>query len=155
MKLGYKFIYIVITAVFLLGVYSQFFAPALAQNDSFNIEQPKGAYGFRLLNPGSGCPSVSAEGAVESILKSVAAILFTIGAIGVLLFFLWGAVEWIFSGGDKEKVASARKRMTHAVIGLFLLSISYLILRVVSAVSGFDIFGQLTLPGFGEVQKCT
>lgn len=45
-------------------------------------------------------------------------------AIGVLIFFynlIAGAIQWISSGGDKEGVSQARKRISNALIGLVIL----------------------------------
>lgn len=50
--------------------------------------------------------------------------------------FVWGAVDWILSGGDKEKIASARKRITTAIIGLVLLSLTFVVMVVVGQILG-------------------
>jgi len=44
-------------------------------------------------------------------------------AAGFFVFYnlIFGALEWIQSGGDKEKVEKARKRITTAVTGLVIL----------------------------------
>jgi len=44
-------------------------------------------------------------------------------AAGLFVFYhlIFGALEWIQSGGDKEKVDKARKRITTAVTGLVIL----------------------------------
>ena len=55
-----------------------------------------------------------------------------LGAIAVLVFFIWGAIEWITSGGDKGKLESARNRITQAVIGLIILVSSFVILGFVN-----------------------
>lgn len=55
-----------------------------------------------------------------------------IGGIFVLVFFVWGAVEWIASGGDKGKIESARNRITQAVVGLIILVGSYAIIGFIS-----------------------
>ncbi len=45
-------------------------------------------------------------------------------AIGVLIFFfnlISGAIQWISSGGDKEGVSQARKRISNALVGIVIL----------------------------------
>lgn len=111
--------------------------------NTFKIVQPPG-YG---INPSAGG---SAEGIVGIILKNVVALFFVVGGIGALIFFLWGAVEWIFSGGDKEKVAAARKRITNSLIGLALLSLAFVIVSVFGRIVGFNPLGTLQIPGLGE-----
>ncbi|HEX9817330.1 MAG TPA: hypothetical protein VGA89_00320 [Patescibacteria group bacterium] len=55
-----------------------------------------------------------------------------IGGIVVLVFFIWGALEWITSGGDKGKLENARNRITQAVVGMIILVGSFVILGFIS-----------------------
>lgn len=93
---------------------------------------------------------VQAESLVQTILINVISIFFAVGGIGVVVYFIWGAVDWILSGGDKEKVAAARKKMTHAIIGLVLLSLSYVIINIIGGVVGFNPLEDLQLRGLGD-----
>lgn len=56
----------------------------------------------------------------------------TLGAILVILYLIWGAVEWIGSGGDSGKLEKARNKMLHAVVGLFLLVSMFVILIIIN-----------------------
>ncbi len=71
-----------------------------------------------------------------SIIQNVITLFFTIGALGFIIMFLWGAVSWILSGGDKEAIAGARKRITTAIIGLVLLSLTFVISLVIGQILG-------------------
>lgn len=44
-----------------------------------------------------------------------------VGGLAVLLFLVWGAIDWLVSEGDKEKMSSAKGKITNAVIGLAIL----------------------------------
>ena len=49
-------------------------------------------------------------------------------AVGVIIFFfnlIAGAIQWISSGGEKEAVSQARKRITNALIGIVILFIIF------------------------------
>ncbi|MDO8488221.1 MAG: hypothetical protein Q7S31_02805 [bacterium] len=50
-----------------------------------------------------------------------------------------GAFQWLSSGGDKQGAENARKRLTNAVIGLFIVVASYALISLVGLVFGFDI----------------
>lgn len=54
-------------------------------------------------------------------------------ASALLTFFylIWGALEWITSGGDKGNIERARSKMIAAVIGLVLVSASLAIYLLV------------------------
>ncbi|NCN45610.1 MAG: hypothetical protein COU63_03685 [Candidatus Pacebacteria bacterium CG10_big_fil_rev_8_21_14_0_10_36_11] len=71
--------------------------------------------------------------------------LISIGAIMVLIFFIWGALEWISSGGDKGKVENARNRITQAFIGLVVLVGSYVIIGFVSEIFFGESFNVLQI----------
>lgn len=72
----------------------------------------------------------------------------TIGAIMVIGYFLWGAVEWITSGGDTGKLDKARQKMTHAAIGMIILVSSFIIIGFISSLLFGDNFDLLNLKFF-------
>lgn len=116
-----------------------------AQGASFKLIQPQGL-GIE-AKPGD---TPYAESIIETIVGNVIGIFFAIGGIGVVVYFVWGAVDWILSGGDKEKISSARKKMTHAIIGLALLSLSYVIINIIGQIVGFNPLGYLQLRYLGS-----
>lgn len=83
---------------------------------------------------------------VGIILQNVLVIIFVIAALAVLFMLIWGAFQWITSGGVKESVDAARKRITQALVGLFILALAFLITRVVGSLVGIDITALQTLP---------
>ena len=64
--------------------------------------------------------------------------LISVGALIVLVYFVWGSFEWITASGDTGKLEKARLRMMHAVLGLVILVSSFIILGYVSTA----LFGQ-------------
>lgn len=62
-----------------------------------------------------------------------------VGAIAMILFIIWGAMDWLMSEGDKEKITKARNKITHALIGLGLLVLSYAIVVFLKSVFGLDL----------------
>lgn len=72
----------------------------------------------------------------------------SLGALAVIVFFIWGAFEWITSGSDSKKAESARSRMTNAIIGLVILVSSFTLLSFISKIlfgNNFDLL-RLTIP---------
>jgi NADH:ubiquinone oxidoreductase subunit 6 (subunit J) len=110
--------------------------------NTFRIGQPAAGYGVNI--------SGSAEHIVDVILKNVITLFFTVGAIGVIIYFIWGAVDWILAGGDKEKISSARKKITNALIGLTLLALAFVIIAVVGEIVGFSPLKNLQIRGLGN-----
>jgi len=35
---------------------------------------------------------------------------------------VWGGIQWVTSGGDKENTQKARDRITHALVGVALIA---------------------------------
>jgi hypothetical protein len=74
---------------------------------------------------------------IASVINAVLSFVMVISALLVLMYLIWGAFEWLTSGGDKGKIDSARQKMTAAVVGLIIVSASYAILIVVIRFLGF------------------
>jgi hypothetical protein len=109
--------------------------------EAFRIGQPENA-GVRFETNKDG------NAFINDTVASVVQLFYVIGGTAVLIMTVWGATEWVLSGGDKEKVAAARKKITNALIGLALLSLSFVIINVVGTLVGFNPLGNLQLPSF-------
>jgi hypothetical protein len=71
-------------------------------------------------------------------------------AIAVFVFiFIVGSFQWITAGGDKGKLAEARGKITHAIVGLLVLLLIFLITQFVNFVLGINI-GMLGTPPGGD-----
>ena len=92
-------------------------------------KQPQG-YGIKAV----GNPYAS----VGNILGNGLQVLAIFGGLAVLVFIVWGAFDWITSGGDKEKIAGARKKITNALIGLALLALSAFIVSLAGQIVGYN-----------------
>ncbi|MBI1863549.1 hypothetical protein HYS00_05535 [Candidatus Microgenomates bacterium] len=60
-----------------------------------------------------------------NLIGVIIALVFTVAGIVALVYMLWGALNWITSGGDKEKLMKAQGRIRNAVIGIFVLIIVF------------------------------
>jgi hypothetical protein len=60
-------------------------------------------------------------------------------ALATLAFLLWGAMDWILSGGDKDKLTKAQSKITNAIIGFVLV---FVLLAVFGLITG-DVLGIL------------
>jgi hypothetical protein len=70
-----------------------------------------------------------------------------VAALLLLLYLIWGAIDWITSGGESGKVQKARDKMTQAVIGLIVLAASLAIYFVVQSYLGLSV---INLGGSGS-----
>lgn len=101
--------------------------PASALAD-ITITPPK--YGYTELGP---------------FINNVLTVVFSLSILVVLVMLIWGALEWIVSGGDKEAVAKARTRIINALIGLAVLAIAFAMAYLGSQILGIPL-GKLPIP---------
>lgn len=80
-------------------------------------------------------------GGISSFLNSVIILMYEIALVAVTIYLIWGALEWILSGGDKDQLSTAKKRITTALVGLVLLAIVPAVLQIVKIFTGFSMFG--------------
>lgn len=118
-----------IVTTFSIIIFSFLFSagPALAQIGL--TRQTNSDRGF-IISPGNNY--------LETLVTNVIGLFFTVGGLSFIIMILWGAVDWILSGGDKEKIAGARKRITTAIIGLVLLSLTFVIMLVAGQILGIS-----------------
>lgn len=66
---------------------------------------------------------------------------YALGFAGIVLFILliMGGFKYITSGGDPKAVEGAKKTLTSAIIGLVLILVSYLILVLITNITGVDV----------------
>lgn len=103
---------------------------------------------IRVIPPNLG---VNPSTPVGILLGNALTIVFVVAAIAVLFMLIWGGFQWITSGGQKEDLEKAQKRITSALIGLALLALAFLITRVVGQVLNIDILSLKSLPTLGSI----
>lgn len=85
----------------------------------------------------------SLKAGIWQIAANIATDITIIAAYLVLGYVIYGGYLYIFSAGDPNKVASGKKTLTHAFIGLAIAMSAYLIMSTIRfALLGFD--GQLS-----------
>lgn len=86
-------------------------------------------------------PNISAEG--DTAFANYIAILWQtiviIGGLAVLFYLAWGALDWILSGSDQERLKRAKNKIQNSLFGLVILTLSYAIIQFISRITGLDI----------------
>ena len=73
---------------------------------------------------------------LPNAINAILGYVMTFAGLLLLLYLIWGGVEWITSGGDKGKVESARNKITNAIIGIIVLAAAYAIANFVLGLLG-------------------
>lgn len=92
------------------------------------------------VNPGA---------SLSLIIGQVFTLIFSVAILVVLFFIIYGAFQWITSGGEKEAVGKARDRIINALIGLAVLALAFLIANIAGSILSINVFN-LQLPHLGE-----
>lgn len=81
--------------------------------------------GFDAIPTPTGLKSTFVD--LGSFLSAFFNIIFFIGFFLAFFWGAWGVFHYIFAGGNKEGLASARKRIIWAIVGLVLLLLTFAI----------------------------
>src|SRR3989338_2478278 len=84
--------------------------------------------------PGGSCPT-----GLQLMLRNLINIAFGIAGIYFFYMLLRGGYDYITSGGDKESVQKAQKRLTNAFIGIIITFSVFALLFIIEAVFGISI----------------
>lgn len=79
-------------------------------------------------------------GGINQILNTLVVIIYVVAGVVAVFMVIFSALEFITSGGDKEKVAGARKRLTYAIIGLVILGLAGVLIYTLGQILGFELF---------------
>jgi hypothetical protein len=81
-------------------------------------------------------PAVGAESpqaGFSALLVAGINIFLIVGGIAALIYMLWGALDYVTSGGEEEKIQKARSKITFAAVGAILLIV---VISVWSVITG-------------------
>jgi len=62
-----------------------------------------------------------------------------VASILVLLYLVWGGIQWATSGGDKASLEAARGRITAAIMGLAIVAVAWAIFLIIKTFFGLPI----------------
>lgn len=52
--------------------------------------------------------------------------------VSALVYMLWGALNWIYSQGDKEKIGKAQNQITNALLGLLFIVVGFTLFSLIT-----------------------
>lgn len=101
--------------------------------DSF-CTVPKGAAGTTVIG-----------NKLNTVISSIIGFLTIVAALWFIIQFIIAGYNWINAGGDKNNAALAWTKITHAVIGLIIVVLAWVIVGILGTMLGLDILN----PGKG------
>ncbi len=70
------------------------------------------------------------ESLITVVVRWVNYFLAIVGLVAVV-FLIWGGVQYIISAGQEEKIESAKKTITYAILGLLVIGLAAVIVNFV------------------------
>ncbi len=80
-------------------------------------------------------------------LSEIMQAVMVVAALLLLLYLLWGAIEWITAGGEQSKIQSARDRITQAIVGILVLASVVALFNMITWFLGLGEFFDTTTSG--------
>lgn len=84
---------------------------------------------------------------IPIIIKNVINAALAFSGLVALILIIYSGAMYITSRGDPQKVDSAKKTMTWAVVGLLIIFLSFFIVKLISDVTGVS---QIANPSLGN-----
>jgi len=75
-------------------------------------------------------------GEFEIVFGNVVNILLGVAGIALFIMLLMGGFKFLTSGGDPKAIEEAKKTLTYAIAGVVLVVLSFIILRIIEALTG-------------------
>lgn len=76
---------------------------------------------------------------LECAFANVISVALALSAIVIFVMFLIGGLRYLASGGDPKAVESAKATLTHAVAGLVILVLAFVVLVLLKNITGVDV----------------
>lgn len=88
---------------------------------------------------------------IDKIVTFIITALVVVGIIAALIFLIIGAIQWVASGGSKEKVEAARNHVVAAIVGLVIIILAFVIINVIfQVITGKPFTGGFVIPTLGQ-----
>jgi len=76
---------------------------------------------------------------MASVISNAMTFVTLIAGLGLLFYFLIGAVNWLVSGGDPQKIKAAQDMMLNAFVGIVIVVIAYPAISILGNLIGIPI----------------
>ncbi|HET8709333.1 MAG TPA: pilin [Candidatus Saccharimonadales bacterium] len=80
---------------------------------------------------GSGCDTSGNGGKVNTLLRNIVNIFSAIVGVIAVIMIIVGGLQYITSGGDSNKVSTAKNTIIYAIVGLVIVALAQLIVHFV------------------------
>ena len=83
---------------------------------------------------------------IGKLLSNIFIAMIIVGAIILIIMIIWSGIAMIIGGHDKERIETARRRLTYAIVGFVILICVFAIASFIGNFLGLEFFKTLNLP---------
>ena len=102
-----------------------------------------------IVNPaipgGYNRPGVAGNVLLTEFIGNLLTTALGLASIILLVWIVWGGVEWLISGGEKQAIESARNRITNGIIGMIIVALAIAIFMFIGEILGINLL-KVTIP---------
>lgn len=94
------------------------------------------------INVGGGAQNLGNIGSLTlpGLISGILRLLVIVAAVAFFFMLVLGGIQWILSGGDKQKTEAARNQITAALVGLVVVFSAWAIAQLIKTLFGVDLF---------------
>lgn len=85
---------------------------------------------------------------ITTIISGAIRLVLILASLVFFFMLVWGGIQWMLSGGDKNAAEAARSKITNALIGLVIVFSAWAIMALIKNLFGVDIMGGFDIPSF-------
>lgn len=93
---------------------------------------------------GNFCPDGKPQNTLENFFTTLLRFFTILAGLMFIIYFILGALTWLTSEGDKEKLKKAQGQITNGLVGLVIIVAAYSIIYLVGKILGLNIFTPAT-----------
>lgn len=94
------------------------------------MEQIAFTFGSYDIEPPDGIPT-GGLGFLSILLSNFLTVFIVAGGIIMVMYIIYAGIQWITSRGDKQKLATARGRLTFAIVGFLIILTATFVVNLV------------------------
>lgn len=81
-------------------------------------------------------------GGLSLFFNNFIGLIYSAAAVIFILMILWGAWDWITSGGEKDKIQAAQRKIINAIVGILLFAVAFAVINTFGQFTGFKFFSK-------------
>lgn len=93
----------------------------------------------KILSPEEGTYTGVSTNPLGSFIARLWQTAVIVGSLMLIIYLIWGAIDWLMSEGDTEKLKNARLKIIHSLLGLGILAASFAAIVFIRTLFGFDL----------------